>query len=95
MSVDRLARLLRAETAQRTLRFLQAVRGPACVRAAGLNVPVLPTATLSLIFLATYLRVMRASMLEVLDLEFVRTARAKGVSEPLVVLRPAPARASR
>src|SRR5215218_10020150 len=41
---------------------------------------VLPTVTLALIFLATYLRVMRASMLEVLTLDFVRTARAKGLS---------------
>src|SRR3954468_19863903 len=35
---------------------------------------VLPTVTLALIFLATYLRVMRASMLEVMNLDFVRTA---------------------
>ena len=39
---------------------------------------VLPTLTLGLIFLAIYLRIMRASMLEVLNLDFVRTARAKG-----------------
>ena len=48
---------------------------------------VLPTATLSLIFMAIYLRVMRASMLEVLQLDFVRAARARGVAEPLVLLR--------
>ena len=39
---------------------------------------VLPTLTLGLIFLAIYLRIMRASMLEVLNLDYVRTARAKG-----------------
>jgi peptide/nickel transport system permease protein len=48
---------------------------------------VLPTVTLALIFLATYLRVMRASMLEVMNLDFVRTARAKGLGETAVVIR--------
>ncbi|MDF2810687.1 MAG: transporter permease [Microvirga sp.] len=48
---------------------------------------LLPTLTLALIFLATYLRIMRASMLEVLNLEFVRTARAKGLSPGRVVRR--------
>jgi peptide/nickel transport system permease protein len=48
---------------------------------------VLPTLTLGLIFLAIYLRIMRASMLEVLTLDFVRTARAKGVAEQAVIVR--------
>ncbi|WP_439595361.1 ABC transporter permease [Falsiroseomonas sp.] len=48
---------------------------------------VLPTLTLGLIFLAIYLRIMRASMLEVLSLDFVRTARAKGLDETRVVVR--------
>jgi peptide/nickel transport system permease protein len=48
---------------------------------------VLPTVTLGLIFLAIYLRIMRAAMLEVLNLDFVRTARAKGLSETRVVVR--------
>lgn len=48
---------------------------------------VLPTMTLGLIFLAIYLRIMRASMLEVLTLDFVRTARAKGLDETTVVSR--------
>lgn len=48
---------------------------------------VLPTVTLALIFLATYLRIMRASMLEVTSLDFVRTARAKGLAETAVVIR--------
>jgi peptide/nickel transport system permease protein len=48
---------------------------------------VLPTLTLSLGFLAIYLRIMRASMLEVLTLDFVRTARAKGLAEHGVVVR--------
>jgi len=48
---------------------------------------VLPTLTLGLIFLAIYLRIMRASMLEVLTLDFVRTARAKGLDETRIVVR--------
>ncbi len=48
---------------------------------------ILPTLTLGLAFLAIYLRIMRASMLEVLTLDFVRTARAKGLGEYGVVMR--------
>ncbi len=48
---------------------------------------ILPTLTLALIFLAIYLRIMRASMLDVLNLDFVRTARAKGLNETTVVVR--------
>lgn len=47
----------------------------------------LPTLTLALIFLATYLRIMRASMLEVMTLDFVQTARAKGLAEWSVLTR--------
>ncbi len=48
---------------------------------------VLPTLTLGLIFLAIYLRIMRASMLEVQNLDFVRTARAKGLDETRIITR--------
>ncbi|GLW37080.1 ABC transporter permease [Pectobacterium actinidiae] len=48
---------------------------------------VLPTLTLALIFLAIYLRIMRAAMLEVATQDFVRTARAKGVRETRIVIR--------
>jgi peptide/nickel transport system permease protein len=48
---------------------------------------VLPVVTLALIFLATYLRIMRASMLEVMSLDFVRTAHAKGLGETAIVIR--------
>jgi peptide/nickel transport system permease protein len=48
---------------------------------------ILPTLTLGLIYLAIYLRIMRASMLEVLNLDFVRTARAKGLDDTRVVIR--------
>ncbi|MFE1601057.1 ABC transporter permease [Methylobacterium sp. ID0610] len=48
---------------------------------------VLPALTLALVFLATYLRIMRAAMLEVMGLDFVRTARAKGLGETGIVIR--------
>lgn len=42
---------------------------------------VLPAFTLGIVFLAQYSRLTRASMLEVLGSDYVRTARAKGVPE--------------
>ena len=48
---------------------------------------VLPVLTLSLVSCANFLTVMRASLLEVLGEDYVRTARAKGLSEPVVNLR--------
>lgn len=46
----------------------------------------LPALALGLFYAATYARVMRASMLEVLRLDFVRAAQAKGISRPRVIL---------
>jgi peptide/nickel transport system permease protein len=48
---------------------------------------VLPVATLSTVGIAHYTRYLRASMLETLGQEYIRTARAKGMVERLVVLR--------
>jgi peptide/nickel transport system permease protein len=48
---------------------------------------VLPVATLSLVGLAHYTRYLRASTLEVLTQDYIRTARAKGLIERLVLLR--------
>lgn len=48
---------------------------------------VLPTAALVLISLASYTRYSRASMLEVMGQDYVRTARAKGLPERVVVTR--------
>jgi len=48
---------------------------------------VLPTAALILISFATYVRYTRASMLEVLNMDYVRTARAKGLNERTVTVR--------
>lgn len=42
---------------------------------------LMPMVSLSLIFVAIYARLMRTSMLEVFGLDFVRTARAKGISD--------------
>ncbi len=47
----------------------------------------LPTVTLMLISLAGYTRYSRASMLEVLNQDYIRTARAKGLTERTVVVR--------
>jgi oligopeptide transport system permease protein len=48
---------------------------------------ILPALALSLPFAARFARLTRAGMLEVLGEDFVRTARAKGLSEPTVLLR--------
>jgi peptide/nickel transport system permease protein len=47
---------------------------------------VLPVITLTIISLAVYSRYMRASMLDVLNTDYVRTARAKGLAEWRVVM---------
>jgi peptide/nickel transport system permease protein len=48
---------------------------------------VLPALTLGLVYLAQYSRQARASMLEVLSADYIRTARAKGLPERRVVLK--------
>lgn len=48
---------------------------------------ILPAVTLSLFYLALYTRLARSSMLEVSRLDYVTTARAKGLREPRVVYR--------
>ena len=48
---------------------------------------VLPAITLSLFYLALYTRLMRASMLEQAGMDYVVTARAKGVGERTIVFR--------
>ena len=47
----------------------------------------LPAFTLAIIFLAQYSRLSRASMIDVLGADYVRTARAKGLSETKVVFK--------
>ncbi|WP_298676635.1 ABC transporter permease [uncultured Lentibacter sp.] len=48
---------------------------------------VLPAFTLAIIYLAQYARLSRASMLEVLSSDYIRTARAKGASEGTVLFK--------
>jgi peptide/nickel transport system permease protein len=48
---------------------------------------VLPAFSLAIIYIAQYSRITRASMLEVLGADYIRTARAKGLSETLVIYK--------
>ncbi len=48
---------------------------------------ILPWITLALVLAATYTRLTRGSMLDVLGEDYIRTARAKGLSERRVVYR--------
>lgn len=48
---------------------------------------VLPAFTLAIIYLAQYARLSRASMLDVLGSDYIRTARAKGAAERTVLFR--------
>jgi peptide/nickel transport system permease protein len=47
----------------------------------------LPVMTLAIISFALYSRYMRAAMLDVISTDYVRTARAKGLPERLVIMR--------
>ena len=48
---------------------------------------ILPALSLGIIYLAIYSRLARASMLEVLESDYIRTARAKGAQERVVVYK--------
>lgn len=48
---------------------------------------ILPVVTLGLFYMAVYARLTRASILEVRDMDFVKTARAKGLTETRIVFR--------
>lgn len=62
-------------------------RGGPLWTADGLHHIVLPALTLGLIFVGPVARMTRSSVLEVLRLDHVRTARAKGLSETQVLIR--------
>src|SRR3546814_11038327 len=51
----------------------------------------LPTLTLSVIFIALIARMTRASAIEVLQEDYVRTAYAKGQNERVILIRHVPA----
>jgi peptide/nickel transport system permease protein len=48
---------------------------------------ILPAFTLALISTAFYARLTRNELVEILQSDFIRTARAKGVSEPVIVVK--------
>src|SRR5690606_7246695 len=48
---------------------------------------LLPTIALILVSFATYTRYSRASLLEVMNQDYIRTARAKGLTERTVIVR--------
>jgi peptide/nickel transport system permease protein len=48
---------------------------------------ILPVATLALVQIGSYTRFLRASMLETIHQDFMRTARAKGLMERVVIMR--------
>ena len=55
--------------------------------AQNLRLMVMPSLTIGTAFAALVMRQTRASMLQVLSMDYVRTARAKGLSERLVLIR--------
>lgn len=66
------------------LRTIEAEPGGLVDRATHL---ILPTVTLSMLYMAQWSRYVRASMLDVLRQDYVRTARAKGLAERLVIVK--------
>lgn len=48
---------------------------------------VLPATTLALFYIATFMRYTRFSMLEVINQDYIRTARSKGLPERTVIMR--------
>ncbi|KAF1021620.1 MAG: Dipeptide transport system permease protein DppB [Paracidovorax wautersii] len=70
---------------------MQTIGGPPLSSVAGwtdlLRHLALPALTLSFFYLSVYVRITRSAMLEVYGLDFVRTARAKGLSELRVSIR--------
>jgi oligopeptide transport system permease protein len=71
-----------------TLHWLPAGRWPeSWTRASELSKLVLPAVTLAMVHVAFLSRLGRAGMLDVVHKDFIRTARAKGLSERAVFLR--------
>ncbi|TET83104.1 MAG: ABC transporter permease [Anaerolineales bacterium] len=66
------------------IRLLSVTPGSTLDRAIHL---ILPTIALSLLYMASWSRFMRSSMLEVMRQDYVRTARAKGLIERIVIAK--------
>jgi peptide/nickel transport system permease protein len=59
-----------------------------CARALGMPPAlILPSVTLSVIYVALIARITRTSVLEVLGEDYIRTARAKGLTDRVVLMR--------
>ena len=61
--------------------------GGSCAHWMWLHHLTLPMLTLASVFLALYSRLARASMLDVLGTDYVRTAKAKGLNDTLVTYK--------
>jgi oligopeptide transport system permease protein len=48
---------------------------------------ILPVIAMSLLYVATFARITRGSMIETLNSNFIRTARSKGLSYPYIVVK--------
>ncbi len=48
---------------------------------------ILPTATLAFLPMAQIARLMRSSMLEVLNMDYIKTAKAKGLTRPAIIVK--------
>lgn len=68
------------------MRAIGATSGPGAILDIAHHL-VLPATTLGLFYMATYTRLMRASVLDVQDRDFVRTARAKGLADGRIAWR--------
>ncbi|WP_341851052.1 oligopeptide ABC transporter permease OppB [Vibrio vulnificus] len=53
----------------------------------GLKYLVLPVIGMSLLYVVTFARITRGSMIETLNSNFIRTARAKGLSYPYIIVK--------
>ncbi|MBZ0276289.1 MAG: ABC transporter permease [Anaerolineae bacterium] len=71
------------------LPYLPTVSSPSTAKSIGELIwnMVLPVATISLISIAGYSRYIRSNMLEVINSDYIRTARSKGISERAVLFR--------
>ena len=55
--------------------------------ASGFKALILPAISLGLLEMAAIMRLTRSGMIEVMDTDFIRTARAKGLNERVVIVR--------
>ena len=55
--------------------------------ASGFKALILPAVSLGLLEMAAVMRLTRSGMIEVMDTDFIRTARAKGLTERVVIVR--------